>query len=149
GKINLNTVFDQEQFQAICSALQPGTPSPNYFDTGNVTTIFGQILNLRSPGLVMPPGDGLLHPTANTGIPPTPGQSPDQPILSLAAGLSGGGGAGDQQYPAGLSINNTLLRNSGTPGTPPILQVMSVGAGPMPTTVNHPYLQDQLLTKIF
>src|SRR5207245_135948 len=34
GKVNINTVYDQETFQAVCSALQPGTPSPNYFDTG-------------------------------------------------------------------------------------------------------------------
>jgi hypothetical protein len=146
GKVNISTVYDQEIFQAICAGLAPNSnPNPNYFDTGNVATIFSDptngILKLRSPGLATG-GDGMLHAPVNSGITPPPGVMPDQPFLSLAAGVSA---TGDQQNPSGININNTLLRNTSAGVLPRMLQVTSFNGN----QVTHPYLQDQLLTKIF
>jgi hypothetical protein len=60
--------------------------------------------------------------------------------MSLASAFfSLGGMTPDPQYPSGAGINNTLLR-AGTSG-----QLFQVPPGPVP----HPYLQDQLLTKLF
>jgi hypothetical protein len=152
GKINLNTIYDQQEvFAAACAALQPN-PNPSYFDSNNVSTIFLQMLNVRSPGLVTAPlgaGDGTLHPPANSNILPAPGQQNDQPIMSLAAAFSTGLSAmpQDQQYPAGSGINSTLLEKSPSGPLPRLFQVTSFGTPPQ--QVSHPYLQDQLLTKIF
>jgi hypothetical protein len=150
GKVNINTIYDQQEvFNAICAALAQGSnPNPNYFDTSNVSTIFGQMLSVRSPGLITPPlgmGDGTLHPPANSGIPPAPGQQPDQPFMSLAAAFSTGLTAGDQQYPSGIGINNTLLQKSPSGALPRLFQVTSFNGN----QVSHPYLQDQLLAKVF
>jgi hypothetical protein len=149
GKVNINTIYDQEIPQALAAAQPQGNPSPNYFDQASVQNIFNQLMTLRSPGLSLMPGaDGQIHAPANSGIPPSPGQTPDQPFLSLAAGLSGVGGPPDTQYPAGLSINNTLMWRAAGPPPQGLFQVTSFGPGAS-TAVNHPYLQDQLFAKIF
>jgi hypothetical protein len=145
GKVNINTIFDQEILQALCAAQAPppaGPASqPNYFDQNTVLNIFNQLMAIRSPGLAMG-GDGQIHPVVNSG-PPAMGL--DQPFLSLATGLTGA--MSDAQNPAGISINNSLMRSiNGTFGQPPLFQVDSAGTGP---TQGHPYLQDQLISKIF
>jgi hypothetical protein len=151
GNININTIYDQQEvLQALCAALAPNSnPNPNYFDTNSVSQIFNQLIAFRSPGLQPPPlGDGTLHATANSGITLPPGQQPDQPLASLAAAFS----TGDLQYPAGTGINNTLLRAGPLGALPRLFQVTSFGSSgtpPTPTQVTHPYLQDQLITKVF
>jgi hypothetical protein len=157
AKVNINTLYDEETLQAICAALAAGTPSPNCFDTNTIHTVFSDpnngLLKLRSPGLVPGGGagaDGTLHATVNSGITPPGGLSPDQPFLSLATGLSAGAAAmpiPDQQYPSGLNINNTLMRGPAGTTSQPMFQATNFGAGPI--SAPHPYLQDQLLSKIF
>jgi hypothetical protein len=146
GKVNINTIYDQEILQALAAPqppppLGPATPT-NYFDPTAVQTIFNQLMAIRSPGLAG--GDGLLHPSGNSGVmPPVP--NPDNPFLSLATGFTAA--ASDAQNPAGISINNSLMRSiNGMPAQPPLFQVDSAGTGP---TKGHPYLQDQLFSKIF
>jgi hypothetical protein len=126
GRINLNTIWDPETFRALCDP-QP----PNNFTMADVNTVFEQMLLQRTP----------------TGV-PGPG---DRPFLSLATGFARKDTPAnpDPQYPdRDRGINDTLLRSAdasadalpgGGPQTPRLLQV----AGP------HPYLQDQLLTKLF
>jgi hypothetical protein len=157
GKININTFYDQEILQALCAAQGPGAPAnPNYFDQAVVQNIFNALMALRSPGLAAG-GDMQIHPTVNS-VPPIPGLPPDQPFLSLSTGLSGMGM--DLQNPAGISIMNTLMRwvppNPPTiPNPQPLFQVTSFTPPPIPpnppmvTPVTHPYMQDELLTKIF
>jgi hypothetical protein len=92
---------------------------PNNFSVADVDAIFQRLLSLRTPAVVPGPQD--------------------RPFLSLAAGYS----TPDSQYPdRGRGINDTLLRSADAAGgsdTPRLFEV----AGP------HPYLRDQLLTKLF
>jgi hypothetical protein len=80
GKINLNTVWDEETFQALCDA-QPS----NHFTKADVTAIFNQLLKSRTK-------DKL-------------GRA-DRPFRSLATGLTP---YNDTQFPSG-GIEDTLLR---------------------------------------
>jgi hypothetical protein len=126
GKINLNTVWDPETLRAICD------PQPsNYFTAADVDAIYQRMLFLRTPGS-------------------TPGPN-DRPFLSLATGYSRKDSAADPdpQYPdRDRGINDTLLRSAnpkadalagGGQSTPRLFEV--AGA--------HPYLRDELLTKLF
>jgi hypothetical protein len=127
GKINLNTVWDPETFRALCDP-QAG----NSFTTAEVDAVYQQMLQLRTPGGV--PGTG------------------DRPFLSLATGYSlpDSPTNPDPQHPGrGLGINDTLLRAAdgaadalpgGGGNTPRLFRVPNAP---------HPYLEDQLLTKIF
>ncbi len=95
----------------------------NYFTPAQVDVIFRQLLTLRTPNF------------STSGPGPT-----DRPFWSLAAPYSS---TGDLQYPNGIGINDTCLRSAvagGDATTPRLFQN---------TNVAHPYLQDELLTKIF
>ncbi len=88
GKININTIWDEAVFQALCD--------PNLsvnFTAPNVTAIFN---NLRSSRTVNP----------------TPGPA-DRPFRSLAAAHEG-----PPANPANDGINATILRDGPVPGTP-------------------------------
>jgi hypothetical protein len=126
GRVNLNTIWDPETFRALCDP-QP----PNHFTMAEVNAIFERLLQQRTPAGVPGPGD--------------------RPFLSLATGFSRKDAADnpDPQHPnRDRGINDTLLRSadpgadalpSGGPQAPRLFQV----SGP------HPYLQNQLLTKLF
>jgi hypothetical protein len=126
GKINLNTVWDPETFRALCDP-QP----PNGFTTAEVDAIYRRMLRLRTPS-------------------GTPGAD-DRPFLSLTAGYARKNSAAnpDPQHPdRDGGINDTLLRSAddgadnldgGGPQTPRLFEVPGA----------HPYLRDQLLTKLF
>jgi hypothetical protein len=142
GKVNINTIWDPEILLALADA-QLG--NSNAFDsnaiynavasTGIWTTLLSQRSTQIAPGLY------------------APGQT-DRPFWSLAAGTYPPGDAQFQALdnnnppnPISFGINNTLLR-SGTVGgagnTPRLFQGTVGGTAP-----SHPYLQDELLTKIF
>jgi hypothetical protein len=126
GRVNLNTIWDPETFRALCD------PQPaNNFTVAEVNAIFERMLQLRTPAGAPGPGD--------------------RPFLSLATGFSRKDSPDnpDPQHPfRDRGINDTFLRSGdpgadalagGGPQTPRLFQV----SGP------HPYLQDQLLTKLF
>jgi hypothetical protein len=92
GKINLNTVWDEETFQALCDA-QPS----NRFNPADVAAIFRRLKASRTVG----------------GETPGPG---DRPFRSLATGAVP---PGDTQFP-GAGIEDTILR-SAAPNQPPLL----------------------------
>ena len=109
GKVNINTIWDIEVFQAICAALAPGsTPNPNYFDTDTISNTTSGIfsgtnglLKLRSPGLAAG-GDLALHAPVNSNIAST---LYDKPFVGMASGYTT---APDTQYSMGTDINNTF-----------------------------------------
>jgi hypothetical protein len=119
GKINLNSVWDEEILQALADPQRANTFTP-----AHLSAIYQQMLRQRTPGLL-------------TGGGPGPA---DRPFRSLATGLTSPDRNG--QYPHGLSIEDTLLRSFG-PGIP--WRLLQPPSGPD----GHPYAQYQLLTKIF
>jgi hypothetical protein len=125
GKININTIYDPETFLALADAQSSnGFTAANIYNAANpsdTTTVYGQLMASRSPNLI---ATGQLGAT-------------DRPFRALSAGNTA---VNDGQYPQGLGIDDTLLRNS-TPGTPPPLFAVP--------GVTHPYLQNELLCKIF
>jgi hypothetical protein len=93
--------------------------SANSFTASDVTAIFSQLQTLRTPN---------GSPGAN-----------DRPFLSLATGVTP---QGDTQYPRGTGIEDTLLRSyDGAGGDRRLFQLSDSSL--------HPYLRDQLLTKLF
>jgi hypothetical protein len=115
GKVNINTVWDEEIFQAVCDV----NGSNWVQDPAVVRTLFN---NLR----------------ASRDDPGGPAAGPGNPFLGMGAGFTA---PGDTQYPKGLGIQSTLLRSG--PGGKLLLQ------NPADTAGVHPYLQYELLTKIY
>jgi hypothetical protein len=134
GKVNLNTIWDPETLLALCDAREPDEAgNPSYFTRADVynpqnpadpETIYGRLLAGRSPGLLA--GDQL--------------GAEDRPFRGLAAGYVA---EGDSQYPTGLGIEDTLLRSFSGGGR----RLFQLPAARVPD--RHPFLQDQLLTKLF
>jgi hypothetical protein len=82
GRINLNTVWDEEVFQALCDA----GPS-NGFTADEVHAAFERLLAWRTPG----------------GVP----DGNDRPLLDPSTGFTA---PGDGQYANGVSVHSTVLR---------------------------------------
>jgi hypothetical protein len=144
GKININTLWDQpsvnpQVIQAICDPPQAANADNANFTAPNVASLFQALLKYRTPNL------GASPPTLS---------STDVPFLGMAAGVN----PGDTQYPvtqysAGLGINNTLLSTAvaatqpTTQGQGPQFQLPNAAANN--PQIAHPYLQNELLTKIY
>jgi hypothetical protein len=87
GKVNINTIYDQETLQAICD------PNPgNYFDQAAVTNVWNQLQ-----------GRGI-------GAAPTPAS---RPFTSFATPFAGTTPPPDLQYPLGGGIIPTVLGGTG------------------------------------
>jgi len=86
GKINLNTVWDFETFQALCDAQ-----AANGFKPSDVQNFFASLVKSRTPS-TPPPGSSSGAPGPN-----------DRPFLGFSAPLT----------PSGGGINDTLFRLSG------------------------------------
>ncbi|HEV3445801.1 MAG TPA: hypothetical protein VG099_14255 [Gemmataceae bacterium] len=125
GRLNLNTLWDPEPFLALCDP-QPGNrfTLQDLYSSGSSDTIFAKLLASRSP---------------NT----SPGPN-DRPFLSLATGVVS---AGDNQYPQGTGIDSTLLR-SFDGGARRLFQPAIAATAPPADPARHPYVQNELLTKI-
>jgi hypothetical protein len=138
GRVNINTIWDTEILRALVDA---NTSMGNLTDT-QVDAIFTNLLSLRTPGA-------------------TTLGSTDRPFLPLSTGLVPAGGT---QFPNnGLMVTqDTVLRLGPAPGAMGGIQQLmfqnpndttSPGAANMPATPTpsywHPYLQAQLLTKIY
>jgi hypothetical protein len=153
GKININMVNDKEVFEAICDA-QAGNAfmGPAATPQSLVDALFANLVLQRTPG--NPAGSGIPGPN-------------DQPFWSLATGFSTGldaMGNSDPLNPTAIltpatatprGINNTLLRFQTSPplaAAPPANTLTLdpfVGAALPAPLPNHPYLRNQLLTKIY
>jgi hypothetical protein len=126
GMININTIWDEETFLALCAgvatanSIPPATAAPpndGHFNEDHVRLVWKQIYQQRTPGL------------ANTT--PSLAQT-DQPFSSFA------GPDGNPEF--------SLLRTSGGPSPQPVFQA---APGQVTPDVNqHPYMVNELLTKI-
>jgi hypothetical protein len=90
GRINLNTVWDEETFLALCDPN-----SSNFFNDGQARKLFGLLKKSRTT-------DGKA-----------PGPN-DRPFRGWAVGVAPGG---DSQWPGGSGLQDTLLRCD-PPGQP-------------------------------
>jgi hypothetical protein len=135
GKININTLWDPpstypQMYQAIADP-SPTPDNPN-FTAANVNAAFQALLTLRTPNLATPALSAK-----------------DRPFLGMAAGVAP---RGDPQYPTGNGINHTLL-TGGAGAVTTGQRLLQLPNSLLPIAQNypqgaHPYLQDQLLTKI-
>lgn len=155
GKINLNTVFDApvvnpgdpSTFNALCDAQ-----SSNSFLASDASTIYQQLLNLRTPGAPM------ATPAIPVGVP----TGSDVPFWGYGTGAYP---AMDPQYASppltgpGFGINNTLLRASATGAlgnTTRLFETTPAATTPgtLPTwasnpAITPPWVKYQLLSKLF
>jgi hypothetical protein len=140
GKVNINTVWDAEILQALIDANQsiglnamPSQYPPNAADP--IVQIFNNLLQSRSP----------------TGVPGMTGVqgATDRPFLPLSVGLNP---AGTMQFPT----NGTAFSAIGTSATTdtvlrlnPSANTLLLFQNPADNATVHPYLQTQLLTKLY
>jgi hypothetical protein len=134
GKVNINTIWDAEILQALVDAnpsigINVNPPNNPTNSSDPVANIFANLLKSRSP-------NGMIGPV-NMGT-----GNDDRPFLPLSAGLNSGGAG--TQYPNGIGVmTDTLLRVNPTANTLLLFQ------NPADTSAVHPYLQTQLLTKLY
>jgi hypothetical protein len=166
GQININTMWDLETFLALCdpklqaSVANPwGNDNPAYFTASDIATlnaagqlqsgVWKQLLSTRSPGLVNSANPAI----GSVGI----NGATDHPFWSLATGplvsgpqipAAGTNPAYNNPFPNGLvnaRLSDTLfLRTNTLPSQGPFDVATSLGPDQQ-----HPYLQNQLLSKIF
>ena len=120
GLVNINTIWSQNIWNAICD-VDPG----NYFMGTDVQNSWMQLSGSRSPA----------------GAPSQPNYA-DNPFWSLGAPID----SGSQQFPNSIGVNNTILRNN---GKTLMLDVASQSPGVVTTNPYHPYLQKELLNKVY
>jgi hypothetical protein len=170
GKININSIWDVDPFYALCDANAANWVSAN----SDVNAIFASFManntipNARSP--MTPPN--YTTPSNSPGLPrdydsstfvaPNPlglatapgaissvytGVNPDRPFRSLATGYYTEASMSGLQFPSSRGIEDTLLRSRTVSGhTGRMIEKSSDYSG---ATVVHPYIQFQLLNKIF
>jgi hypothetical protein len=135
GKINLNTIYDQEILDALCDPQ-----SASYFPGANAQQfqlqLFQQFLRSRSPDLVTATSPHTLIPGATL----TTGTN-DRPFLPLSAGVVPTNPADPQWPTVNGGINDTILRVDPDDPTKPLFGVNAA-------TQRNPYLQNELLQKI-
>jgi hypothetical protein len=133
GKININTMWDEETFLALCDPYENEQPRSNNFNVRDVKDIFAQIMGAVDGGVVTRPG---LRTFGNR-----PGPR-DEPFRSLATGLAP---VNEEprymQYPNN-GIEGTILRKSNPSSADRRLFELDVGT-------DHPYMRMELLNKIF
>jgi hypothetical protein len=168
GKLNINTMFDEWTFDALCdpnnsnhvstdsavndiwTAMLTGKPSAS---SSTVTNVFGRT-PFTAPAL---PQDIDLSAVGTANIPSyylsgggtttTPTAKYDRPFLGLATGLTTG--VAGTQFPNNRGIDDTILRsfNNGSGGSTGIGRLFQLTSDV--GSAVHPSLQYQLLTKIF
>jgi hypothetical protein len=121
GKININTIWDPETFQALCDAQ-----ASNMFASTDVTNIYQQMLTQRTP----------------QGYP----ANGDRPFRGLAAPYTA---SGDNQYPGGVGVDDTFFRANATDANPNAAQKLRLFEFNPAAANGYPYFKDQLMNKIF
>src|SRR5262249_10564000 len=147
-RVNINTVWDAEILQALIDAnMSMGiTPMPSQYPANAadpIVQIFNNMLSSRTPGFLTSTTPSL-----------TSLSSTDRPFLPLSIGLNQA--VEEPQSPNGTSVTqDTILRlgPAGAAGTPQLL-LFETPADATITSANppffqHPYLQTQLLTKLY
>lgn len=154
GKINLNTVWDLETFQALCDKAVA-----NNFTDDDVNNMFEALAGQAGPtGQVTMGREGWRTPRIQgpnmTYLPRgTPGPTDrddvtvgsityklNRPFRGLAPGFTA---TGDTQYTKGIGVNDTIFAaQPGSTATPPP-RMFEVG------TNLHPYQKYEVMAKIF
>jgi len=177
GKVNINTIWDAETLQALIDANMSMGIAPNPANTplnlpGDVVSqIFTNMMISRSPAYYN------MGTYTNTGTFPYPVSigpvnmgtgTDDRPFMPLSTGqyLASGSG-GSLQFPNGFSVitdtllrtNNPFLNKNNTTGNMLAYPPPQTATSPQnqwllfqnytDTQGTHPYLQTQLLTKLF
>jgi hypothetical protein len=93
GKININTIWDPETFQALCDAQASNNTS---FTAADVSSIYTAVTGQRTKGVGGTPS------------------ATDQPFIGMAAGTNAA--TAGTQYPNGTGMANTLLAPGGAQG---------------------------------
>ncbi len=140
GKVNINTVFDSNNastpswtLNAICNApAAAGQPSSGstgnlFTQTTNVNTAWSTIMSTRSPTLLGPITSIWPNSASTTPL-------NDKPFLPPSSGVLTGA---DPNYPSNEGIDGI--------GRTILTSFTNTNAN----TGNHPYLQNELLTKIY
>jgi hypothetical protein len=141
GKININTIWDSEIFEALCSAVDKGTnPNPNGFDNTQVQAMFQQLLTSRSqkgyPSGYDRPFRGMAVPYGRPDDPQYPGTG----VMTDAF----------QAFGNGIGIDDTFLRPTKLGDTTLAGRLFAITTDPVSTNAyNNPYQQTELLTKIY
>jgi hypothetical protein len=156
GRVNINTIWDAEILQALIDAnpslgappipgAPPGpggmttfqpTPGSTTNNSDPVSLIFNNMLTSRTPSLT------------TLGL-----SSTDRPFLPFSTGLNQA--VAGSQYPNGTSvIQDTLLRLGTSQAANNNIQLLlfenpNDGTTTAATPFQHPYLQTQLLTKLY
>jgi hypothetical protein len=162
GKININTIWDEQTFQALCDAQKGNSFTGSDSGLNNdVHKIWNQLLLLRSPNYSAANGTYQIGPTnmALSQVDPTVAPlSADRPFLGHAPGASTGNTSMYSQYPLTRGINDTIFRSytakNPDPNNPTAPRLFALASS---TTANqagntgtsNPYINQQLLTKIF
>jgi hypothetical protein len=148
GQMNINTIWDLETFLALCDPL-PLTPPytqwsntyPHYYTTQDVINIYNTLFTNATTGRT----PGMSNPTNPTvGSVDFSGANNDRPFLSLATGPTAGTANTPRLIDRG--IDDTLFRRSTTNNLPLLMQIPLTN---LPGQQPQPYLQGQLLSKIF
>jgi hypothetical protein len=127
GKININTIWDEEVLQAILDA-QPNSSfqavNSGGFNGTIVQQLFQQMMQSRSP----------------QGRPA--GESVDKPFKPLSTPYTGTAAMPND----GSGVEATILRQ---PGGALLFDTKSTDATSVPVIPNHPYVKFELLSKLF
>jgi hypothetical protein len=182
GKININTIFDPDTLLAVCDPpppAAPGAPPPNRFteqqiylpldpmqtaptitprpgfdDRFNPKSLYWQLMQTRTPGLLTPGGGGGPAPA-------------DRPFLGMATGpgFTIAAPGATPAMPAPRGMDDTLFRRDPATGRPLFVPnpdpAVAPPSDPVPTLTgaavpalerdrrDHPAVQYELLTKAF
>ncbi len=173
GKVNINTIWDAEILQALIDANQSMGILPSSANTPLNTTldpvaqVFSNMMLSRSPSYY---NSGAYNNSVSIGPVNMGTAFDDRPFMPLSTGLNlnFATGGGSLQFPGGLSVStDTILRTNnpsakpssypgGTSTTPaPNLYLLfqnyndAASGGPTTTSAVHPYLQTQMLNKLY
>jgi hypothetical protein len=171
GKVNINTVWDPEILQALIDAnpsmngitasTWPSSTTPNTADVA--VQVFSNLILSRSPNASYNPATGAYSGSVgpvnigSNNAPFTNTTGDDHPFLPLSAGLISAPSTFNQyaQYPNGINLlTDTIFRTNNTTGSTSAFPTTGGNNWLLfqnygDTTSTHPYLQTQLLTKLY
>jgi hypothetical protein len=130
GMININTVYDQAVFNALCDA----NGTSNGFNQPQIDAIWSKLASLRTPNGF----NGTERPFLGMGIGNT---LPTDPTLGVLGN--------NTVKPSNTGIEDTFLRSIATPAVSTAID-QRLFEVPWPATGSlHPYQSTELMTKIY
>ncbi|MBI1913629.1 MAG: hypothetical protein HYS12_02570 [Planctomycetes bacterium] len=138
GKLNINTIWELEVFQALCDAAISPATGPNAFSDIDVKNMWNALLASRTPNLgsnKIDSGDRPFLELAGVG---------HLPNTDLQAALASGNNKG-------RGLEDTVFRLQDPSGANPqrLFQVTTSQTPSGNVTITHPYLQYDMLTKVY